>query len=234
MKTTIDHLTPLTNKKGKLTGSLLMCGIISSFLYIGMNILIPLLYEGYSTFTQTVSELSAIDAPTRQIWLAGIVIYTILLVAFGLGVILSAGRSHAIKIVGILMIIHGIFGLFWPPMHQREVLAAGGGTLTDTLHIAWTMITVPMFLLEVGFGATAFGKGFRVYSMMSIVIIIGFGILTGMDSSRMEADLPTPWMGVWERISIAGFMIWVIVFAWKLQRKEKQESRPGRETRQHG
>jgi hypothetical protein len=35
-----------------------------------------------------------------------------------------------------MFIAHDVTGFFWPPMHQREVLAAGGGTRTDTMHIA--------------------------------------------------------------------------------------------------
>jgi hypothetical protein len=180
-----------------------------------------MLYEGYSTFSQTVSELSAIGAPTRQLWIVGVAIYSVLLIAFGWGVFLSAGRSRALRVVGILIIIHSVFGLFWPPMHQREVLAVGGGTLTDTLHIAWTMVTVPLFMLEVGFGAAAFGKGFRWYSIITIILIVLFGVLTGIDSPKMEANLPTPWMGIWERISIDVFMIWIVVLALVLLRREK-------------
>jgi hypothetical protein len=34
----------------------------------------------------------------------------------------------------------------------------------------------------------------------------------------MEANLPTPWMGVWERIGIGVFMVWVVVLATALLR----------------
>ena len=60
---------------------------------------------------------------------------------------------------------HTVFGQFWPPMHQRAVLAAGGGTLTDTLHLVWAAITGVFFMFIVGFGAAALGKRFRVYSI---------------------------------------------------------------------
>ena len=52
----------------RLTGLLLVCGIISSLLYAGMLAVIPRLWESYSSAAQTVSELSAIDAPTRPLW----------------------------------------------------------------------------------------------------------------------------------------------------------------------
>ena len=47
---------------------LLTCGIIASLLYIAMNIIIPMFYPGYNPVSRVVSELSAIGAPTRTIW----------------------------------------------------------------------------------------------------------------------------------------------------------------------
>ena len=47
---------------------LIFCGILSSLLYTAANIVVPMQYEGYSAFSQTVSELSAIEAPTRSLW----------------------------------------------------------------------------------------------------------------------------------------------------------------------
>ena len=119
------------------------------------------------------------------------------------------------------MILNIVIGLFWPPMHQRGVLAAGGGTLTDILHIVWTMITVPLMLLAISFGASGFEKGFRIYSILTIVAMLLFGILTGLNSPKMEANLPTPLIGVWERICIGAYMLWVIVLAIILLRREK-------------
>jgi hypothetical protein len=45
----------------------LMCGIVSSLLYVGMIVLVPMQGDGYSSASQTVSELSAIGAPTRPL-----------------------------------------------------------------------------------------------------------------------------------------------------------------------
>lgn len=205
-----------------LRKALLSCGIVASMLYVAMNIFVPLQYEGYNAASQTVSELSAIDAPTRSLWVSLAIVYSFLMVVFGLGVWKSADRDRRLRITGGLMIANVVIGLFWPPMHQREVLAAGGGTLTDILHIVFTMITVPLFLLTIGFGAAAFGKQFRIYSVVTIVVLIVFGVLTGIDSPRMEANLSTPWIGVWERISIGAYMLWVVVLAIALLRKEKR------------
>src|SRR3954465_4785236 len=112
---------------------LIFCGFLSSVLYVGMNFIAAALYPGYNSASQTVSELSAIDAPSRAIWVSLAILYSLMIVAFGFEIRRSSMNAR-LRIVGLLLILYGFLGLFWPPMHQREVLVAGGGTLSDTLH----------------------------------------------------------------------------------------------------
>ena len=201
---------------------LLYCGIAASFLYIAMNIFIPFLDKRYNWITQTVSELSAVDVPTRPLWFPLGIIYTLLIAAFGWGVFRSAGQKRSLRIVGILLIINGLIGLTWSPMHQREVLVAGGGTFTDTWHLVMASVTVLLMFFSIGFGAAAFGKGFRVYSIVTILVFIVFGILTFVEAPNVDKNLTTPYIGLWERINIAAFMSWLIVFSNNLLRLEKK------------
>lgn len=176
--------------------------------------------------TQTVSELSAIDAPTRPLWFPLGIAYTLLIAAFGWGVLQSAEGNRMLRITGILMILHGVLGLTWSPMHQREVLAAGGGTFTDTWHIVMSVVTVLLMFLSIGFGAAAVGKRFRVYSIATILVFIVFGVLTFFEAPGIDKNLPTPFIGLWERINIAAFMVWLLVFAMILLRVPKKSSLP--------
>jgi hypothetical protein len=160
------------------------------------------------------------------IWLG--TLYAALMVAFGWTVWKSAPPNRALCIVGALLIADTVVGQFWPPMHQRAVLAAGGGTLTDTLHLVWAAMTGVFFLLIVGFGAAALGKRFRVYSIATMVIGLACGAVTGTYASLVQADLPTPWVGVWERISIATFMAWIAVLAMALLRAPRRAAMAAR------
>jgi hypothetical protein len=47
---------------------LLVCGLLPSMLYVAMNVFVAMQWEGDSSASQTVSELSAIGAPTRSLW----------------------------------------------------------------------------------------------------------------------------------------------------------------------
>jgi hypothetical protein len=201
--------------------SLLVCGILSSVLYVVANIITAMLYEGYNPASQTVSELSAIDAPTRTLWVSLIIPYSFLLIAFGIGVWQFIPLNRWLRITGVLFIADAIIGSFWPPMHRREVLAAGGGSLTDTLHIVFTMITVPLMILAIVFGAAALGKRFRIYSIATLIVLVIAGIFTGIDGPKISNGLPTPWVGVWERVNIGVYMVWVMVLAIVLLKKEK-------------
>lgn len=203
-----------------LTRVLLGCGIASSLLYVAMNVFVAMQWPGYSSTTQTVSELSAIGAPTRALWVGLGVAYTGLVTAFGAGVWASGHDNRRLRVAGGLLIVYGITGLLWPlaPMHLRETLAAGGGTWSDTMHLAMTMVTVPVMLLAIGFGAAALGRWFRAYSIASVAILLAFGALTGTESPNVPKHLPTPWIGVYERVLIGVFLVWVVVLAIALVR----------------
>jgi len=204
--------------------SLLVCGIVSSLLYVGTDIAAAMLYEGYSYINQAVSELSAIGAPTRPLWVAMSFLYNPLVIAFGVGVWGSAGGKRSLRVAGILLIVYGVLGLmaFLFPMNLREAEK----TLTDTMHIIGTSVTVLLILLFIGFGSSAGGKWFRLYSILTIVALLVFGALAGMQGPRIEAGLPTPWLGVMERVNIYASMLWVLVLAAVLLRAEG--ATPGR------
>ena len=112
---------------------------------------------------------------------------------------------------------------FFFPMHLRGTEI----TLSDTMHKNLTAVTVLLILLIIGYGATADGKWFRLYSIGTIAILIVFGALTGLDAPRIETNLPTPWIGVRERINIYGYMLWMAVLAIALLRVHVERSRDG-------
>lgn len=204
---------------------LLSCGILSSLLYVAMLIFVPMQYEGYSIVNQTISELSAIGAPTRALWVPLGIVYTLLIAAFGLGIRQSANQNRRLRIAGTLLVAYGIIGIGWvfAPMHRREVLAAGGGTISDTMHLVMGAVSNLFMMVSMGFAAAAFGKRFRVYTVATILTLLAFGVLTGMNGPDVNANRPTPLVGVWEMIMLGVFLLWTVVLAFILLRREKSE-----------
>jgi hypothetical protein len=193
----------------------LVCGIVSSFLYVAMNVITSALWPAYDSASQVVSELSAVDAPTRPLWVVMALVYALLVTAFGWGVRLSAGENRRLRLAGVLVAIYGASGFVWvfAPMHLRQTLAAGGGTFSDTVHIALAVVTIILYLAALGLAASALGRGFRLYSLASLLALAVFAALTFRESPGVAANAPTPHIGVWERANIGVFLLWVIALA---------------------
>lgn len=191
---------------------LLGCGVASSVLYAGLNVFVPMLWPEYSSIDQTVSELSAVDAPTRAVWFPFGLLYAVLVIAFGLGVNVSGAGNRLIRWLGILLIVYGTLCLYWPPMHLRGTLTS----LTDTLHLVWAGLSVLLMVSSIILSAVIFKGGFRIYAIVTVVVLAVFGLLTSVQAPAVPLNQPTPLMGVWERINIGVYLLWIIVLAVKL------------------
>jgi hypothetical protein len=200
---------------------LLACGILASLLYVATDVLAATRWDGYSYTAQTISETFALGAPTRPLVLLRGVAYAVLVLAFGVGVRASAEGRRALRIAGGLLVGIALVDLVAPfvaPMHLR----GAERTLTDTMHIVLASVDVLFILLIIGFGASAFGRRFRLYSIGTMLVVVACGTLAGLDGPRIAADLPTPWVGVTERVSVYSYMLWLVVLALALWRAQDQ------------
>jgi len=196
---------------------LLICGILSSLVYASMDIVGGTRWESYSWLSQEFSRLSAIGAPSRPIHLVLSLIYSLLVIAFGLGVWFSAGRKRSLRVIGIALIVYAIDSWMWPQFFPED-LSKPVSALTNTMHIVLTVVTVLTWMLILGFAAAAFGKWLRLYSIGTLLAVIVFGSLAGSQGAALAAGQPTPWLGLTERINIYSFMLWLVVLAVTLLR----------------
>lgn len=199
-----------------LTKVLLACGILSSVLYVGTELLASLLYQGYSYGSQMVSELSAIGAPTRPMWVTMSFLYNPLVLAFGAGVWRAGAGRRSVRITAGLLVAYAAISMagLLTPMQQRGNAMA----LTDIGHIACTIGMVVSMLLFVGFGSAAAGKGWRAYSLLTLAAIVAGGALAGMSGVELAAGGATPFMGIVERVNIYAEMLWVAMLGVMLLR----------------
>jgi hypothetical protein len=204
---------------------LLGCGVVSSLLYIVSDVLGTLLYEGYSYAGQEFSELTAQGSPVRSLMIAlnGIP-YGALVAAFAVGVWTSASPKRAARITGAMLFGYAASGTVTGvifPMSTREVLAAGEATLRNAMHPPGTIVMSLFLVLAMAFGSTLLGRRFRYYTYGTIVTLVVFGVLASLQVGQLEANQPTPWMGIEERINIYATMLWVAVLAIGLLRAQK-------------
>jgi CubicO group peptidase (beta-lactamase class C family) len=183
-------------------------------------------YPGYSFASQTISELVAIGAPSKPLVDPLFMLYSALAGAFGLSVLWSAGRNRRLRITGALFIgstIFGGIGFALAPVHERGV-----DTLTDALpHIIVAALVVLLLFSTIIAGAFALGKRFRFYSFATLLAILVFSALTFPQSGRIAAGLPTPGLGVYERIVVYAPMVWLAVLAFAILRRSHQRGARG-------
>jgi uncharacterized membrane protein YhaH (DUF805 family) len=150
--------------------------------------------------------------------------YSVLIVAFGMGVWASAHEKRALRLIGGLLIGIGIVGLVTPPMNLR-----GTGNISGDLpHIVLTGVIVLFILATITAGASLYGRRWRRYSFATILTLLVSGALTGLAASRLAAGQPTPWLGVAERINIGAYLFWVLLLAITLLRsKDTTDLRQG-------
>ena len=212
-------------KSAKFKSFLLGCGILASFLYVLTDIIASVTWSGYQYSSQTVSELFAIDAPTRTLVVICFTFYALLIYAFGVGIWRSAQGKRSLKFAAILIIGKEILGLpatWFFPIHLRGV----AGNYSDIMHGIVTAVGVFLFMFPaIIAGAVAFKGTFRFYSIATMVLFVVFGVLTGLMQPELSADLPTPMMGIFERINIYGYMVWIVVFAIRLLRIRTESAR---------
>ncbi len=202
---------------------LLVCGILASLLYVVTDVLASWRYEGYSYAGQNYSELLATEAPTRSVMLLASVAYNLLVAAFAAGVWISASPKRTARITGAIMVGYAILSMVTPLFFPMDIRGAAV-TPRGGLHGPMTAVMSLFILLSMGFGAFLLGRRFRFYSFATIVIVLLFGALTGLQIPRLAAGESTPWMGLTERVNIYATMLWFAVLAIILLRAEKRPS----------
>ena len=90
--------------------ALLVCGVVSSLVYVTADVLGTLRWEGYSYVDQTISELAAADAPSRPVVMPLFLAYDALLLAFAAGV--AGSRVRAARVTAAMLAAVALIGIF--------------------------------------------------------------------------------------------------------------------------
>jgi hypothetical protein len=206
-----------------LTRILLICGIAAAVLFLAMDLAASFwLYPGYDITSQQVSELSAIGAPSRDVWMTLGFPHAALTLAFAFGVWRAAAGRLSLRITGALLMLFTLNSFLWSwvaPMHMRGTEF----TATDTMHIAFTVSAVVLMVAFMICGAVARGRGFRWFSALTIIAMLAAGGVVGTQIPAIAAGEPTPWMGLVERISVYAPSLWMAVLAVVLMGERRAE-----------
>ncbi len=198
--------------------ALLVCGIVASALRFAADVLAGALSKGYNFVSQSISELSAVGAPTRPLVMSVEFVWGALMIAFGLGVWRMAGTNVALRVAaGLIMgnvITTLIAAVFFPARYSGTV-----STNVSTANVIIGATGMVFFLLAIAFGAAALHGWFRV---LSIGILVAYAVLTvvGLLTHRGPGPSgePTLTTGAQERTMMYSYLLWVAALAVALLR----------------
>ena len=202
---------------------MLLCGILSPLLYAIADTLAGLQWEGYSFRDQTISELGSIGAPSRQLFLVLLIPTYLLLLVFGVGIWQSAEGRRKLKIAAGLLIAFGTIAITIGPFVSMQLRGNEQG-LAGALHLIEGGVEMLILLTAMGFASGALDQKFRLYTIFTMIIMLIFGAWSGMDSPLIEAGMPTPWLGVKERIMWYSYQLWFVVLSLGLLQKRTIET----------
>lgn len=199
----------------------LACGIAYPATYIAANDAVAArIYSGYSRTDQAISELTATEAPSKR-FLAGMLpIFTLQVIAFGLGVRQAAADNRPLRVTGNLVVAQGLVFPLWQffPMTSREAMVEGSTAPNDAGHLVLTAISMLLIFGEMGFSAVALDRRFRRFSIAMGAVALASGALTGAASSQITKGGTTRGMGIVERAAYGSWLLWMAVLAVVLLR----------------
>jgi hypothetical protein len=170
---------------------------------------------GYSPMRQSISELTAVGAPTRPLVTTLRVAGDALMAAFAVGVTATAGKSRPLAATGGLVATQAALDAFataalprdygrptWAPRNTANtvVMAAGVGC----------------FVAAMGTGAAAVRGPFR---LLSAGIPFSYAVLTVLSILRRPRDEPPSSTGAQERTMAYTCELWAAVLAVVLLRR---------------
>jgi len=201
---------------------LLASGVASSLLYVVTDIIGALTYPDYDYAGQAISEMSAIGAPTANFIAPLNTLYNILFAFFAAGVWIASARRGSLRWSAGFMITLAALSVGWAfsPMHMRGAEL----TATDTMHLVMSAASVSLLVAIILSGGLAFGRSFRIYSVLTVLLVLIFGYLTTLDIPRVASGEATPWLGLNERISFLAWLSWIAVLSTRLLLERRGQS----------
>ena len=194
-----------------------ICGMLIPVMYIFMYVLGAALRPGYNHISDSVSELLSPGAPNRSLITIIDLIYGLLHILFGIGVLqfIRGGEHNApIGNIGGWMIICAGVAIVGTAIFPQDAMGTPA-TIPGKIHLILVFGALLPFsilstlLLGIWLHRAGIFPGFAVYTFISVGAIVLVGGIGGSMTG-------TPFMGLGERISAIAIHQWLFVFALKL------------------
>lgn len=183
---------------------LAICGMLSPIVYTAMWIIGGKLQSDYSHIRDDISSLFAVGAPNKRLMQSFIIVSSILLFLFYLG--LHEGLNDGGSIVGpILFIISSILGLliaFFFPLDVGGEIVTWRGKMHLILVIAMGILTIAgMIVLWFRLHMAPGWSAFATYSLVSAIVALILLIISGI-------FIEGKYRGLLERFGVTPFQLY--------------------------
>ena len=188
-------------------------GIIGPLVYILAVFVGGAIRQDYSALYNAISELTMANAPNKILLDILFGFYNIALLIFGTGAYLDSSiNNKKYNSATIMLVIIGILGLLVLVFTQDP--RGTPATLYGTLHIVLSGITAALTIISI----LLVGLSFRKYPRMKIFSWYSYttSILIFLSGGAGAISLANNngFGGLFERVTIFLFMIWVITLAY--------------------
>lgn len=175
-------------------------GVAAFLSYLAAVVFSPLAYPGYNRLAQAVSDLSAIDAPSRVLWGQLSAVYNVCnIVCVTLVCVFVRGKCNKCLRIGIYLFT----AMNWVSAIGYALFPLSGsgnnGTFQDIMHVY--VVTVLVVLLSVASLATIMVGGYRDKNHRSIAVFATIALAIMLIGAIGTNVVPKEYFGVPERFS---------------------------------
>jgi len=186
---------------------LAVCGMLSPIVYTAMWIYCGSLQSDYSHIRDDISSLFAVGAPNQRLAKAFIIISSVLLFIFYLG--LHTGLNDGGSIIGpILFVLSSILGVlvaFFFPLDEGGEIKTYKGIMHILLVVASGILTIlGMVALWLRLQMVAVWSAFATFSLISAIVSAILIIISGI-------FVTSKYRGILERFGVTPYQVYYFV-----------------------
>lgn len=183
-------------------------GCLAFASYISAVIIGGIFYPGYNHLVQAISELTFKQAPNQLLIQPLFWVYNISLLLFSLYLFLWSDH-RLVKVTSVLLnlcAISGVLMLLFPQDPINTQLTTAGFIHLVSAGVAALTTLVSVLIISIHYWKTKYK--IKYISLLSFLVILIFGPITASAPKLIPA-----YFGIFERITIGTFMIWLMAFS---------------------
>ena len=201
-------------------------GILAPIIFVGVFLLEGAIRNGYDPLSMYISALSLGNRGWIQI--ANFMVLGVLLFIFTLGLAqeFPTGKASRGGIISFY-IISALFFISGPFVMDPVETPADQMTIHGLIHglsggIVFTIMPIIIFIFLRRFVSDANWQSFRWWTLiLGIVEAMGVVVFTYVSKIPVEQNVYINYFGLFQRIALIPFMVWVFLFGTEMLRRQK-------------